>query len=64
MVSALNEDRLFPTDPEQRLIARRLYEAIKDRPIISLTDTSLSTGSRKTSISRTPPIYSSLLITT
>ena len=63
MVSALNEDRLFPTDPEQRLIARRLYEAIKDRPIIS-TDTSLSTGSRKTSISRTPPIYSSLLITT
>ena len=35
MVSALNEDRLFPTDPEQRLIARRLYEAIKDRPIIS-----------------------------
>ena len=35
MVSALNEDRLFPADPEQRLIARRLYEAIKDRPIIS-----------------------------
>ena len=35
MVSALNEDRLFPTDPEQRSIARRLYEAIKDRPIIS-----------------------------
>ena len=35
MTSALNEDRLLPADPGQRSIARRLYEAIKDRPIIS-----------------------------
>jgi len=35
MTSALNEDRLLPADPSQRSTARRLYEAIKDRPIIS-----------------------------
>ncbi len=31
----LHEDRLFPVDPGTRSIARRLYEAVKDLPIIS-----------------------------
>ena len=28
-------DRLFPTDPALRAVARRLYAAVKDRPIVS-----------------------------
>jgi glucuronate isomerase len=31
----LHEDRLFPADPETRKIARRLYAAIRDLPILS-----------------------------
>ncbi len=31
----LNPDRLLPGDPHQRRIARRLYEAIKELPVIS-----------------------------
>jgi glucuronate isomerase len=31
----LNEDRLFPSDPEQRAIARRLYSEVRAFPIIS-----------------------------
>jgi glucuronate isomerase len=31
----MQEDRLFPSDPTQRQIARRLYGAVKDLPIIS-----------------------------
>lgn len=31
----LHEDRLFPTDPLVRTITRRLYNAIKDLPLIS-----------------------------
>jgi len=30
-----HEDRLFPSEPEQRAIARRLYAAVRDLPIIS-----------------------------
>jgi glucuronate isomerase len=31
----LQEDRLFPSDPTQRAIARRLYEEVRSLPIIS-----------------------------
>lgn len=31
----LHEDRLFPADPETRAIARRLYESVKDLPLVS-----------------------------
>jgi glucuronate isomerase len=31
----LHEDRLFPSDAAQRAIARRLYETVRDLPIIS-----------------------------
>lgn len=31
----IHDDRLFPSDRETRLIARRLYESIRDLPIIS-----------------------------
>ena len=31
----LHPDRLFPTDPSVRPIARRLYEAVAGLPIIS-----------------------------
>jgi glucuronate isomerase len=31
----LHEDRLFPADPATRAIARRLYETVRDLPIIS-----------------------------
>jgi glucuronate isomerase len=31
----LHEDRLFPPDPTQRSIARRLYQEVRDLPIIS-----------------------------
>jgi glucuronate isomerase len=31
----LNEDRLFPSDAEQRAIARRLYSEVRNLPIIS-----------------------------
>jgi glucuronate isomerase len=31
----MHEDRLFPSDPTQRQIARRLYGEIKDLPIVS-----------------------------
>jgi glucuronate isomerase len=31
----LNENRLFPSDPEQRAIARRLYSEVRNLPIIS-----------------------------
>jgi glucuronate isomerase len=31
----LHEDRLFPSEPTQRAIARRLYKAVRDLPIIS-----------------------------
>ncbi len=31
----LHEDRLFPSDPSQRSVARRLYAEIKDLPIVS-----------------------------
>jgi glucuronate isomerase len=31
----LHEDRLFPSDPVQRAIARRLYQAVRSLPIVS-----------------------------
>lgn len=31
----LDDNRLFPPDPEVRLIARRLYDAVRDLPIVS-----------------------------
>jgi glucuronate isomerase len=31
----LHEDRLFPTDPATRAIARRLYSSVRDLPIVS-----------------------------
>ncbi|MBT9292417.1 glucuronate isomerase [Prosthecodimorpha staleyi] len=31
----IHEDRLFPADPTTRAIARRLYETVKDLPIVS-----------------------------
>ncbi len=31
----LNEDRLFPSDPDQRAIARRLYAEVRALPIVS-----------------------------
>ena len=34
-VALLHEDRLFPADETTRAIARRLYEGIKDLPIVS-----------------------------
>ncbi len=34
-MTLLHEDRLFPADPETRDVARRLYESIRDLPIIS-----------------------------
>jgi glucuronate isomerase len=34
-VSLLNEDRLFPADQTTRAIARRLYQGIRDLPIVS-----------------------------
>ena len=34
-MTILNEDRLFPPDPGSREIARRLYNGIRDLPIIS-----------------------------
>lgn len=33
--SLLDPDRLFPADPQLRAIARRLYEDVKDLPIVS-----------------------------
>jgi glucuronate isomerase len=32
---SLNEDRLFPSDPAQRAIARRLYAEVRALPIVS-----------------------------
>src|SRR5882757_3144140 len=34
-MSLLHPDRLFPSDPGTRSIARRLYEAIRELPIVS-----------------------------
>ncbi len=34
-MALLHEDRLFPADPVTRSIARRLYETIRDLPIVS-----------------------------
>ena len=34
-VLALHPDRLLPVDPETRAIARRIYEAVRDVPIVS-----------------------------
>ncbi len=31
----LNEDRLFPSDPAQRAVARRLFAEVRDLPIVS-----------------------------
>jgi len=33
--SRLHEDRLFPSDPSERAIARRLYREVRDLPIVS-----------------------------
>lgn len=35
MTALLHPDRLFPADPATRGVARRLYESIKDLPIVS-----------------------------
>jgi glucuronate isomerase len=32
---SLHADRLFPSDPSQRAVARRLYQHVKDLPIVS-----------------------------
>ena len=34
-MSLLHEDRLFPVEPATRKIAKRLYVAVKDLPIVS-----------------------------
>jgi glucuronate isomerase len=34
-VTILHEDRLFPSDPSTRSVARRLYTSVRDLPIIS-----------------------------
>jgi glucuronate isomerase len=34
-VVTLHEDRLFPSDPSERAIARRLYREVRDLPIVS-----------------------------
>ncbi len=34
----LDPDRLFPADPRTRSVARTLYEAVKDLPIVIETD--------------------------
>lgn len=34
-MSLIHEDRLFPADPATRAVARRLYAAVKDLPIVS-----------------------------
>jgi glucuronate isomerase len=34
-VAILNEDRLFPSDPNTRSVARRLYAGVRDLPIVS-----------------------------
>ena len=34
-MTLLHEDRLFPADPETRGVARRLYESIRDLPLVS-----------------------------
>ena len=34
-MALLNQDRLFPADPDTRAIARRLYASVRDLPIIS-----------------------------
>ncbi len=34
-MSLLHEDRLFPADPTTRSIARRLYQSVRDLPILS-----------------------------
>src|SRR5690242_13612990 len=34
-MTILNEDRLFPSDPSTRSVARRLYSLIRDLPIVS-----------------------------
>jgi glucuronate isomerase len=34
-VTILHEDRLFPSEPTTRAIARRLYGAVRDLPILS-----------------------------
>ena len=34
-MSILHQDRLFPAEPATRSIARRLYETVRDLPIIS-----------------------------
>ena len=34
-MTLLHEDRLFPADPETRGVARRIYESIRELPIIS-----------------------------
>src|SRR4051794_10577275 len=34
-VLALHPDRLLPPEPGERAIARRLYEAVRDLPVIS-----------------------------
>ena len=31
----IDDDRLFPADAATRAVARRLYEAVKDLPIVS-----------------------------
>ncbi len=35
MTALIHPDRLFPADPDTRAVARRLYAAIKDLPIVS-----------------------------
>jgi glucuronate isomerase len=34
-MTILNDDRLFPSDPNTRFVARRLYSGVRDLPIIS-----------------------------
>jgi glucuronate isomerase len=34
-LTLLHEDRLFPADPDTRAVARRLYSAIRDLPLVS-----------------------------
>ncbi|MYW05030.1 glucuronate isomerase [Streptomyces sp. SID3343] len=35
MASSLHPDRLLPVDPKSRAVARRLYDAVRDLPILS-----------------------------
>ncbi len=61
---ALHPDRLLPVESGERAIARRLYDAVRDLPVISPHATSIRGCCSTTSRSRTRLACSSRPITT